>query len=126
LTVRPDGIEFYGKRYAKPVSVEPGAIVGRWESARGTAIAGGSGVNTASTLVIEPGSRYQWLDTTGGVVAGRAAASERAMTGVVTVTGATMVLTSDAGAATSYTFLPVAGTPITAFSIDGSVFTRVP
>lgn len=124
LTVRPDGIEFYGKRYATPVAVVAGAIVGRWESARGTAIAGGSGVNTASTLIIEPGGRYQWLATTGGVVAGRATASDTTMTGVVRVAGATIVFTPDRGAATSYTFLPVAGTPVTAFSIDTNMFTR--
>jgi hypothetical protein len=125
LTVRPDGIEFYGKRYAKPVSVVPGAIVGRWEAARGTAITGGAGVNVATTLVIEPAGRYQWLAATGGVVAGRAAASDRAMTGTVTITGNTIVFTPDTGMATSYTFLPVAGTPTTAFSVDANMFTRV-
>jgi hypothetical protein len=125
LTVRPDGIEFYGKRYTKPVSGAPGAIVGRWEASRGTAIAGGSGVNVTTTLVIQADGRYQWLGTTGGVVAGRAVASEKAMTGTVTIKGATIVFTPDAGAATSHTFLPVAGTPITAFSVDTNMFTRV-
>lgn len=125
LTVRPDGVEFYGKRYAMPVAVAPGAIVGRWEATRGTAIAGGAGVNIASTLVIQADGRYQWLSTTGGVVAGRAVASDKAMTGTVTIAGATIVFTPDAGAATSHTFLPVAGTPVTAFSVDTNMFTRV-
>jgi hypothetical protein len=125
LTVRPDGIEFYGKRYAKPVSVGPGAIVGRWEAARGTAISGGAGVVIASELVIETGGRYRWLGTTGGTVAGRAVASQQAMTGIVTIKGATIVFTPDAGAAASHTFLPVAGTPVTAFSIEANMFTRV-
>ncbi len=125
LTVRPDGIEFYGKRYTRPVSVPASAIVGRWEATRGTAIAGGSGVNVASTLDIQADGRYQWLSTTGGVVAGRATASERAMTGRVAINGATIVFTSDAGTAASHTFLPLAGTPVTAFSADTTMFTRV-
>jgi hypothetical protein len=48
------------------------------------------------------------------------------MTGVVTVAGATLVFTPDQGAATAYTFVPVAGTPVTAFSLDTNMFTRVP
>ena len=124
LMARPDGIEFYGKRYTKPVSAPLTAITGRWESARGTAIAGGSGVNVASALVIQPDGRYEWASTTGGVVAGRAAASEVTRTGTVTVKGATIVFTPDRGAATSHTFLPVAGSPVTAFSVDANMFTR--
>jgi hypothetical protein len=125
LAVRADGMEFYGKRYTKPVSVAPGAIAGRWEAARGTAIAGGAGVNVVTTLVIHADGRYQWLGTTGGVVAGQATASERTMNGTVTVKGATIVFTAEGGAATSHTFLPVAGTPTTAFTIDANMFTRV-
>jgi len=124
LTVRPDGIEFYGKRYTKPVSASLTAISGRWEAARGTAIAGGSGVNVANSLVIQPDGRYQWASTTGGTVAGRAAASEVTRTGTVTVKGSTIVFTPDSGAATSHTFLPVAGSPVTAFSVDANMFTR--
>jgi hypothetical protein len=124
LTVRPDGIEFYSKRYTKPVSAPLTAIAGRWEAARGTAIAGGSGVNAVSSLLIQPDGRYQWESTTGGTVAGRAAASDMTKTGRVTVKGATIVFTPDKGAATSHTFLPAAGTPVTAFSVDATMFTR--
>lgn len=124
LTVRPDGIEFYGKRYTKPVSASVTAIAGRWEAARGTAIAGGSGVNVVSALVIQPDGRYQWASTTGGVVAGRASASDATMTGTVTVKGSTIVFTPDKGVATSHTFLPAAGSPVAAFSVDATMFTR--
>jgi hypothetical protein len=124
ITVRPDGIEFYGKRYAKPVPVGLAAIVGRWEAARGTAIVGGAGVNQVSELVIQADGRYQWGATTGGVVSGRAVASDRSMSGKVSVNGLTIIFTSDAGRATSHTFLPVAGTPVTAFSADADMFTR--
>jgi hypothetical protein len=124
LTARPDGIEFYGKRYTKPVSVPLTAIAGQWESARGTAIAGGSGINVASSLVIQPDGRYQWMSTTGGTVAGRATATEATMRGTVTVKGLTIVFTPDKGAATSHTFLPVAGSPTSAFTVDANMFTR--
>jgi hypothetical protein len=124
LTVRPDGIEFYGKRYAKAVSAPLTAIAGQWETARGTAIAGGSGVNVTGSLVIQSDGRYQWVGTTGGTVAGRATASEATRTGSVTVKGSTIVFTPDRGAATSHTFLPVAGSPVTAFSVDANMFTR--
>jgi hypothetical protein len=125
LTVRSDGIEFYGKRYAKPVAVALSAMVGRWEATRGTAIGGGPGVNIASTLTIEAGGRYRWLSTTGGVVAGRAVASDTTMSGVATINGATIVFTPEAGTATSHTLLPVAGTPVAAFGLDANMFTRV-
>ena len=124
LTVRPEGIEFYGKRYTKPVSVPLTAIAGQWESARGTAIAGGSGINVASSLVVQPDGHYQWMSTTGGTVAGRATATEATMRGTVTVKGLTIVFTPDKGAATSHTFLPVAGSPTSAFSVDANMFTR--
>jgi hypothetical protein len=126
LTVRPDGIEFYGKRYTKPVVVSPGALVGRWEATRGTAIAGGSGINVASTLVIQTDGRYNWSSTTGGSVAGRAVASDQTMTGTVRVTGATIVFTPDSGPPTTHTLLAVAGDPIQVFSVDANMFTRVP
>jgi hypothetical protein len=126
LAVRPDGIEFYGKRYTKPVGVSLEALVGRWQATRGTAIAGGSGVNIASTLIIHADGRYEWSSTTGGVVAGRAAASGTARTGTAKVTGFTIVLTPNSGAVTSHTLLAVAGSPITAFSLDANMFTRTP
>ena len=90
LTVHPDSIEFYGKRYSKPVRVRLGAIAGRWESARGTAIAGGPGINTVSSLVISADGHYQWLTTNGGVVGGRAVAGEESTSGEVLVTGLTI------------------------------------
>jgi hypothetical protein len=124
LTVRPDGIEFYGKRYAKAATVAAGAIVGRWQATRGMAIAGGSGINVASTLLIQPDGRYQWISTTGGVVSGRAVASDRTMTGTVTIAGSTITFKSDAGPATAHTFLPVMGTPVVAFGVDADMFTR--
>jgi hypothetical protein len=126
LTVRADGIEFYGKRYTRPVPVALAALVGRWESTRGPAIAGGSGINAASTLAILTDGRYEWSRAIGGVVAGRAVAADNTATGVVTVKGSTIFFTPNAGPATSHTFLPAAGTPLTAFSVDANLFTRVP
>lgn len=124
MTVHPDAIEFYGKRYAKPAATTVAAIAGQWESARGTAIGGGQGVNRATTLVIQSDGRYQWASTTGGVVAGRAAAADKSMSGQLTISGATMTLKSDAGTVTSFTLLPVAGTPVQAFSLDADLFVR--
>ncbi len=124
ITERPDGIEFYGKRYAKPARVTLAAIAGRWESARGTAIAGGPGINRVSTLVIQADGRYQWDSTTGGVVSGRAVAADRSLSGQVIVKSQTILFTSDNGRTTSHTFLPVAGTPTEAFSVDADMFTR--
>jgi hypothetical protein len=126
LTVRPDGIEFYGKRYTKPVLVSASALVGRWEATRGTAIAGGSGINIASTLVIQSDGRYSRSSTTGGAVAGRAVASDKTMTGTVRVTGTTIVFTPDSGPPTTHTLLAAAGDPVQAFSVDANMFTRVP
>lgn len=125
LTVNATGIEFYGKRYSKPVPVALPAIVGRWEAARGTAIAGGAGVNRVSELVIQADGRYQWASTTGGVVSGRAMTSDTSMSGTVSVKGLTIILRSDAGTTSSHTFLPAAGSPVSAFSIDADMFTRV-
>jgi hypothetical protein len=59
------------------------------------------------------------------VVSGRAVATDRSMTGQVTISGLTITFKSDAGTTTSHTFLPVAGTPVTAFSVDADMFTRV-
>lgn len=124
LTVHPDAIEFYGKRYAKPAAVTLPAIAGRWEAASGTAIVGGQGLVRASTLVIQPDGHYQWTSTTGGVVSGRATAQDRAMGGQAAVSGATLTLKSEAGTVTSYTFLPAGGVPVQAFSLDADMFTR--
>lgn len=124
ITVHPDAIEFYGKRYSKPSAVNLAAIVGRWESARGTLITGGSGINRVSELVITADGRYQWVSTTGGVVAGRAVANDRSMAGTVTVRGLTIIFRSDAGTTSSHTFLPAAGQPVTAFSVDSDMFTK--
>lgn len=125
ITMNPDGIEFYGKRYSKPAAVTLAAIAGRWESARGTAITGGAGINRISELVIAADGRYQWASTTGGVVSGRAVATDRSMAGTLTVRGLTIVLRSDAGTSSSHTFLPAAGSPVNAFSVDSDMFTRV-
>ncbi len=125
LTVRADGIEFYGKHYTKPVAVASTALTGRWQATRGTAIAGGSGITAASTLIIQVDGRYEWSRTLGGVVAGRAVASDTTATGVVMAKGSTIVFRPDSGPATSHTFLPAAGTPVTAFSVDTNLFTRV-
>jgi hypothetical protein len=78
-----------------------------------------------SSLTITPDGRYQLASVTGGVVAGRAAAGERAASGRVTIKGLTIVFTSDDGPTRSFTFLPAGGTPVTAFSIDADLFTRV-
>jgi hypothetical protein len=127
LVVRADGIEFYGKRYAKPVAVALNALAGRWQATRGTAIAGGSGINVATTLIIQADGRYEWSATTGGVVAGRSVASDKKMAGTVRITEATtIVFTPDSGAATAHTLLAVAGDPIRAFSVDANMFARVP
>jgi hypothetical protein len=124
LSVHPGSIEFYGKRYAVPTPVGIAAIAGRWESARGTAIAGGAGIITVSELDIRADGRYQWGATTGGVVSGRAVVADRSMSGHVSVTGLTMTFSSDAGASTSHTFLPVADQPVVAFGLDSNMFTR--
>ncbi len=125
LTVRPTGIEFYGKRYARPPTATPSDLVGRWESARGTALVGGEGINALKTLTVEPGGRYHWTGNTGGVVAGRAAAAEASRTGRLTVSGQTITFLADDGTASTHTFLPVAGEPLGAFGIDADLFTRI-
>lgn len=124
LSVRPDGIEFFGKRYIKPVTVELASIVGRWEAIRGTAIVGGAGVNEVNSLEISADGRYRWTSVSGGSVSGRAVASEETASGTVTIKGTTIVLHSDAGTTTEYTFLPAGRNPVTAFSLDTDLFTR--
>jgi hypothetical protein len=125
ITVRPDGIEFYGKRYARPAPATVAAIAGRWESVRGTAVTGGEGINRSTVLVIHADGRYEWAGITGGVVSDRAVATDKSMTGQITVSGSTLTLRSDAGAVTSFTFVPVSGTPVEAFSLDADMFTRL-
>lgn len=125
LTVREDGIEFYGKRYARPATVGVAALAGRWESTRGTAIAGGEGINTATSLIIEADGRYQWSGITGGVVAGEAAAgAAMAASGKLAIAGATATFRGDGGTFAARTFLPAAGTPVSAFSLDADMYTR--
>ncbi len=125
LTVRPTGIEFYGKRYARPATVNVPDLAGRWESARGTGVAGGEGINNLNTLTVEPDGRYRWTGTTGGVVAGRAAAAESSRSGKLKISGQTILFEADDGTASAHTFLPVAGVPLGAFSIDADLFTRI-
>lgn len=124
LTVRPTGIEFYGKRYSRPVTATLADLAGQWESTRGTAVTGGAGINTMKTLIVEPGGRYRWTGTTGGVVAGRATAAGTAGSGRLKISGLTMTFEADDGTATAHTFLPVPGEPTSAFSIDADMFTR--
>jgi hypothetical protein len=125
LTVHPDSIEFYGKRYARPASVSVAALAGHWQSTRGMAVVGGQGINTTSTLIVEAGGRYRWSSITGGVVAGRAAADTDAMAaGTLSITEATATFRADDGTVVSRTFLPMSGTPIAAFSLDADMFTR--
>jgi hypothetical protein len=124
VTVHPDGIEFYGKRYSTPQLVDLAAIAGRWESARGSAIAGGAGISKVSQLVIAADGRYQWVSTIGGAVEGRAVAGDRSMSGTVAVRGLTIVFRSDTGTTSSHTLLPAAGRPVSAFSLDSDMFTR--
>ncbi len=109
LTIRPGGIEFYGKRYTAP----------------GTAIAGGSGINSLISFSVESGGRYHWTNTTGGVVAGRATAAGSSRSGKLKISGQTIRFEADDGTAASYTFLPVPGVPLGAFSIDADLFTRM-
>lgn len=123
LTVRPTGIGFYGKDYARPIAVEPSDLVGRWESAHGMAVGGGVGVNQPSTLIVEPDGRYRWTGTIGGVVAGRATEAGSLSSGTLQISGQTIVFQAD-GASVARTFLPVAGDPLEAFSLDAEMFTR--
>jgi hypothetical protein len=125
LKVTPNGIEFYGKRYARPSVIAASALAGTWEAARGSAIAGGSGVNAVTTLTIGADATYRWSGVIGGVVTGRAVASEKAMAGTITVSGPTITLRAGDGTVTSHTFLPLAGNPVTAFTLDADAFTRV-
>ena len=125
LTVNPEGIEFYGKRYARPTSIEPSDLVGAWEAAGGTAIVGGEGLVRLSTLSVEPDLRYRWDETIGGVVAGRATADAAASSGSLRLSEQTMTFDADDGSIVARTFLPVTGEQLEAFSLDASMFTRV-
>jgi hypothetical protein len=67
----------YGKRYAKPAAVSAATrrptIVARTASP--------AAASSRNGVVIAADGRYQWVSTTGGVVEGRAVASDRAMSG---------------------------------------------
>ena len=124
LTVLPTGIEFYGKRYSRPMTVMPSDLVGRWESASGTALAGGEGINSLSTLIVETDGRYRWNGTVGGVVAGQATTVGRSSSGTVVIAGQTMTFAADDGSTIARSFLPFGGEPVEAFSLDADMFTR--
>jgi hypothetical protein len=124
LKVTETGIEFYGKRYSRPINASIGDLVGRWEATRGTAITGGEGVNATTTLSISADGRYRATAVVGGAVAGRAAAGGSEHTGKLSISGQTMTFHDDDGTVLARTLLPVAGTPITAMSLDTDLFTR--
>jgi hypothetical protein len=125
LKVSEGGIEFNGKRYARPVNATIADLVGRWEAARGMAVTGGEGVHAATTLSIGADGRYRATGVIGGVVAGRAAAGGGAHSGTLSISGQTMTFHGDDGTVSARTLLPVAGTPITAMGVDADLFTRV-
>ncbi len=126
LTVTSNGIEFYGKRYAKPSSVQVSALAGRWESSRGTAQWGGEGINQTHTLTIGADGSFHWEAGGGGVVSGRAVYQEtRNLNGKLQIAGSTMIFHGEDGSVESYTFAPVPGDPIVAFSLGSNMFTRV-
>jgi hypothetical protein len=124
LTIGPDGIEFYGKRYARPMTVEPSDLVGRWESASGTALTEGEWINALSDLLVEADGHYRWTGTVGGLVDGRATAAGSSTSGRLLISGQTITFKADDGSLDAYTFLAVAGEPLEAFSIDTVMFTR--
>jgi len=125
LTVTSDGIEFYGKRYARPTTVGIAPIVGKWESARGTAISGGEGIMMTHTLIIDQDGSFHWETGEGGVVSGRAVSNETNRTGKLRITGSTMTFLRNEGTEESYTFVPLPDSPIVAFSLGSNMFTRV-
>ena len=125
LTVRPTGIEFYGKRYSKPASATISDLAGRWESARGTAAAGGEGINNLKDLTVDQDGRYRLGTTTGGDAAGRAVSGGTSRSGRLKIAGQTITLTADDGTVTAHSFLPVPGEPLAAFSLDANLFTRL-
>lgn len=126
LKETPIGIEFYGKRYSRPIVVTIAAVAGRWESTRGTAVSGGSGINATKAFIIEPNGRFRWTGIVGGEVAGRSrAARGETWTGMVTIAGSTILFHGDDGTVVAHTLLPAAGDPVVAFSLDSDLFTRV-
>jgi len=125
LTATPDGIEFYGKRYARPATVAIAALAGKWDSARGTALWGGEGIMMTQTLIINRDGSFRWEAGTGGVVSGEAVSNAaKNMAGTVKISGSTMTFYGSEGAVESYTFLPLPGDPIVAFTLGNSTFTR--
>lgn len=125
LTIHPTGIEFYGKRYSMPRTVQPADLVGRWESARGSAVSGGEGINRLSTLIVEAEGRYRWEGAVGGIVAGLAAAGGSSNSGTLAISVQSITLKADDGSVDAHTFLPTAGEPLEAFSLDADMFTRL-
>lgn len=126
LTATSNGIEFYGKKYARPTTVGIAAITGKWESARGTAVWGGEGVVVTQTLIIDRDGSFHWEAGGGGTVSGRAVSNEGMnLTGRLQIAGSTMTFHGSNGTAESYTFLPLPDSPIVAFSLGPNMFTRV-
>jgi hypothetical protein len=125
LTVTADGLQFHGKNYTRAVSVPAAALAGRWESARGTALWGGEGIIATQTLRVDADGSYQWEGAGGGVVGGAAGYAGSTSAGRLTVSGSTLTLQAADGSRTAYTFLPLPGEPLVAFSLDSSLFTRV-
>lgn len=106
------------------MTVELADLVGSWEAAHGTAPWGGDGLIALSSLTIEADGHYGWDGTVGGVIDGSATAAASSGSGTVHVAGQTMTFKADDGSVVARTFLPVAGRPIEAFSLDTELFTR--
>ncbi len=124
LTTHATGIEFYGKRYSRPLAVKLADLAGHWEAAHGTAPWGGDGLIALSSLSIEADGHYGWDGTVGGVLDGSTTAAAGSGSGIVHISGQTMTFKADDGSVMARTFLPVAGKPIEAFSLDAELFTR--
>jgi hypothetical protein len=126
LNVTSGGIEFYGKRYSRAPTVGIAAVAGKWESARGTAIMGGEGINISQTLTIKPDGSFHWEAGSGGVVSGEAVSNNtKNKSGRISIAGSTVTFHGDDGSAESFTFLPVPGDPVSAVAIGSDMFTRI-
>ena len=125
LKVNPNGIEFYGKTYARIGTVSIASISGEWESARGTAAWGGEGITMTHSLSITADGKFHWVAGGGGVVSGHAVQDRSKDTrGKLQIVGATAIFTSDDGTVETYTFTAVPGNPTVAFGLDQNMFTR--